>query len=59
MDTLNKHERTRTWAQHHAQTHGAPSGAEFLIHKYTPINQTALPHAQLVSLNEKLKPVAH
>lgn len=28
-----------------AQTHGAPSGAEFLILKYTAINQTPLPHA--------------
>lgn len=49
MDTLHKH--THTYASKHtgvqpsAQTHGAPSGAEFLILKYTAINQTPLPHA--------------
>lgn len=36
---------THTGVQPHAQTHGAPSGAEFLILKYTAINQTPLPHA--------------
>lgn len=57
--TISTNTHTQTKVQTHAQTHGAPSGAEFLILKYTAINQTPLPHAQLVSLNEKLKPVAH
>lgn len=39
------HTRKHTGVQSRAQTHGAPSGAEFLILKYTAINQTPLPHA--------------
>lgn len=40
MDTIHKH----TCYSHtpHAQTHGSPSGAEFLILKYTAINQSAI-----------------
>ncbi len=44
-DTHHKHTRKHTGVQSGAQTHGAPSGAEFLILKYTAINQTPLPRA--------------
>lgn len=39
----NKHQHTGE--QPHAQTHRAPSGVEFLILKYTAINQTPIPRA--------------
>lgn len=39
------HTNTRTHTHTGVQTYGAPSGAEFLILKYTAINQTPLPHA--------------
>ena len=43
MDMPHKHTHTHTHTG--VQTYGAPSGAEFLILKYTAINQTPLPHA--------------
>lgn len=43
MDTIHKHTCfSHTGVQPHAQTHGSPSGAEFLILKYTAINQNAI-----------------
>lgn len=39
------HTHKHTGEQPHAQTHRAPSGVEFLILKYTAINQTPLPRA--------------